>query len=196
MQGRCGVSGGKVRMRRLQSWSGDLASFVVRGCSRGIFLRLRNFFCLQSLTEDVLQGVQVPSLPDNITSSLYPSSDPSSSSSSSQPHPPPPPSASQDLEGLWSLANPMAFENIAFSRATDLAPASDVQVSRFLGCGACEAGPLGYVTEGPVHGPGGAEAGGRGGEKMELGEAVRREDATGGGRGFWIVPDRVRYRVG
>ncbi|TIC01294.1 Mss4-like protein [Wallemia mellicola] len=46
------------------------------------------------------------------------------------------------LDKAWRLAGPMSFENITFSKT---APQTAANVSKFLACGECEIGSLGWV---------------------------------------------------
>lgn len=46
------------------------------------------------------------------------------------------------INKAWRLAGPMSFENITFSK---IAPGTPANVSKFLACGECEIGSLGWV---------------------------------------------------
>ncbi|TIA88292.1 hypothetical protein E3P99_02698 [Wallemia hederae] len=46
------------------------------------------------------------------------------------------------INKVWRLAGPMSFENITFSK---IAPGTPPNVSKFLACGECEIGSLGWV---------------------------------------------------
>ncbi|GAA6049173.1 hypothetical protein JCM3770_003291 [Rhodotorula araucariae] len=106
-----------------------------------------------------------------------------------------PASAPSPSQGYWSVASPLAFENIGFSRnaappsALSPSPAAGASATiKYLTCADCDHGPLGWHdTEGRDLGME-VQAENEAREKGERGE-VRR------GREFLLAVERVRYKV-